>query len=158
MGRLDPDRLFSPNPPERAIARELYESLAGVPILSPHGHCDPAWFAEDQAFPDPAELLIVPDHYIFRMLYAKGVSLDALGIPRADGSRPETDPRDVWQTFADHYHLFLATPTWLWMEHVLVEVLGARGRAAPSSRGSSHHCENRERSAVPRSADRRTGQ
>ncbi len=124
MSRLDPDRLFSPEPRERAIARELYEGLARVPILSPHGHCEPVWFAEDPAFPNPAELLIVPDHYIYRMLYSKGVDLDALGIPRADGSRPDTDPREIWQTFADHWHLFLGTPTRLWFDHVLVEVLG----------------------------------
>ena len=132
---LDPDRLFASDPVQRRIARELYESLDGVPIISPHGHCDPAWFATDAAFPNPAELLIVPDHYVFRMLYSRGVDLDALGIPRRDGSRADVDPRAVWQLFADHWHLFLATPTRLWLEHVFAEVLGLGEPLSPDNAG-----------------------
>ena len=58
--RLHPDRLFPADPAARAVARELYEAVADLPIVSPHGHCDPAWFAENAPFPNPAELLIKP--------------------------------------------------------------------------------------------------
>ncbi|MBZ8134267.1 glucuronate isomerase [Afifella sp. IM 167] len=131
--RLHPDRLFASEPEQRRIARALYEEVAELPIISPHGHCDPRWFAENERFPDPAELLIVPDHYVFRMLYSKGVSLDALGIPRRDGTRESIDPRRVWQIFADHWYLFLGTPTRLWMDYVLVEVLGICEELTPES-------------------------
>ncbi len=132
---LDPNRLFASDPVHRRIARELHESLDGVPIISPHGHCDPAWFANDPPFPNPAELLIVPDHYVFRMLYSRGIDLDALGIPRRDGTRADVDPRDVWQLFADNWHLFLGTPTRLWLEHVFVEVLGLDQPLRPDNAG-----------------------
>jgi hypothetical protein len=78
---LHPDRLLPAEPGMRAIARRLYAQVAALPIVSPHGHTDPAWFAEDAAFANATELLLVPDHYVFRMLYSQGVDLDALGIP-----------------------------------------------------------------------------
>src|SRR5690606_5456504 len=84
---LHPDRLFPSDPTQRAIARRLYAEVAGLPIVSPHGHTDPAWWAVDAPFANATELLLVPDHYVFRMLYSQGIDLDALGIPRADGSR-----------------------------------------------------------------------
>ncbi|MEE8270221.1 MAG: glucuronate isomerase [Alphaproteobacteria bacterium] len=121
---LHEDRLFPPEPTARSIARRLYATVKDLPIVSPHGHCDPAWFAEDQPFPDPATLLIVPDHYLFRMLYSQGVPLERLGIPRRDGGAAETDPRAIWRLFAAHYHLFRGTPSRLWLDHVLAEVLG----------------------------------
>ncbi|MHA1554046.1 MAG: glucuronate isomerase, partial [Alphaproteobacteria bacterium] len=124
MTQLHPDRFFASDPTQRRIARDLYESVKDAPIISPHGHCEPAWFADDEPFPDPAELLIIPDHYVFRMLRSQGVNLDTLGVPRRDGVKLDADPRDIWQVFADHWHLFQATPTRLWMEHVLQEVLG----------------------------------
>ncbi len=82
---LHPDRLFPADPGTRGIARRLYGEIAGLPIVSPHGHTDPAWYAEDRPFPDPAQLFVVPDHYVFRMLYSQGVPLEALGVPRRDG-------------------------------------------------------------------------
>ena len=85
---LDDDRLFPADPATRAIARSLYEEVAGLPILSPHGHTDPRWYAEDAPFPDPATLFVIPDHYVFRMLYSQGIGLEELGIaPKGEAAR-----------------------------------------------------------------------
>ena len=124
MSKLHPDRLFASCPEQRAIARELYADIATLPIISPHGHTDPRWFADNRPFGNATELLLQPDHYLLRMLYSQGISLDQLGIPRGDGSTSGTDPAEVWRLFADHYHLFRGTPTQLWMEHVFGEVFG----------------------------------
>lgn len=124
-GLLHRDRLFPADPTVRAITRDLYEGVRALPIISPHGHTDPAWFAGNKAFANPAELLITPDHYVYRMLYSQGVALAQLGIA-ATGSRltnPPT-PEAVWRLFADHYHLFLGTPTRLWLDHVFAEIFG----------------------------------
>jgi len=111
-------------------AAALYEAIRDLPITSPHGHCDPAWFATDAAFPDPATLLIVPDHYLFRMLYSQGVDLADLGI----GIPPEArDPRAIFRSFADHWHLFLGTPTRGWLEHTLHRTLGIETRLCPAT-------------------------
>src|SRR5215471_11175206 len=83
---LHEDRFFDPDPATRSAARALYEETRGLPLICPHGHVDPALLAEDAPFPEPASLLIVPDHYIFRMLYARGVSLESLGIPSRSGA------------------------------------------------------------------------
>lgn len=112
-----PDRLFPPDPTTRAIARRLYETVAGLPIISPHGHTDPRWFAENKPFSNPSALFVTPDHYVFRMLYSQGVPLEDLGIPRRDGKPVETDPRTVWRRFARHFHLFRGTPTRYWLDH-----------------------------------------
>ncbi len=125
---LHPDRLFPPDPAERAVARRLYERVRDLPIVSPHGHTDPQWFADDAPFPDPAALFIQPDHYVFRMLYSQGIALERLGIPRRDGAPVETDPRRIWRLFAEHYHLFRGTPTRIWLDHAFRAVLGVRER------------------------------
>ncbi len=125
---LHPDRLFPSDPVQRSIARRLYTQVAGLPIISPHGHTDPAWFAQDEAFANATELLLVPDHYVFRMLYSQGVPLDALGIPRADGSRAAVDPRAAWRVFAERFHLFRGTPSSMWLNHVFHDVFGLRVR------------------------------
>lgn len=119
---LHPDRLFSANPRQRDIARALYQQAKVLPIISPHGHTDPAWFASNALFSDATELLIKPDHYVFRMLYSQGVSLDELGIAQLDGHISETDNRRIWHRFAEHYHCFLGTPSRLWLDHVFSEV------------------------------------
>src|SRR5512147_1036124 len=125
---MDDDRLFPSDPVQRQIARRLYGDVTDLPIVSPHGHTDPRWFAEDAPFPDPATLLIVPDHYVFRMLYSQGVPLEALGVPRVDGGPVERDPRRIWRLFAKHWPLFRGTPSRTWLEHELVEVFGVRER------------------------------
>jgi glucuronate isomerase len=117
--RLPPDRYFDADPSQRRVARALYEETAALPLICPHGHVDPALLSDNRPFPEPTALLITPDHYIFRMLYSRGVSMESLGIPSRDGTPVEADPRRIWQLFADHYYLFLGTPTgaWLWHRH-----------------------------------------
>lgn len=114
---LHPDRLLPLDPEARAIARRLYGLVEKLPIVSPHGHTDPRWYAYDHAFPDPATLFVVPDHYIFRMLYSQGVDLADLGVPRKDGKPIEQDSRKIWRRFAEHYYLFRGTPTRAWLDH-----------------------------------------
>ncbi len=121
---IHPDRLFPTDPSERAIARRLYESVKDLPIVSPHGHTDPRWYAENGFFPDPATLFVVPDHYVFRMLYSQGVPLESLGIKTRDGTPIETDPRAIWRRFAAHYHLFRGTPTRMWLDHSFATLFG----------------------------------
>ena len=125
---LHEDRLFDADPTRRSIARRLYAQVGGLPIISPHGHTDPAWFAGNAPFANATELLLVPDHYVFRMLYSQGITLDALGIAHADGSRATVDPREAWRMFARHFHLFRGTPSSLWLNHVFHEVFGLRVR------------------------------
>ena len=122
--RLHPDRLFPADPATRTIARALYDRVRDLPIVSPHGHTDPAWFARNEPFADPAQLLIVPDHYVFRMLYSQGVPLERLGVTSVDGSPVETDGRAIWRLFADHYHLFRGTPSRMWLDWVFAEAFG----------------------------------
>ena len=124
MALLAEDRLFPLEGRARALARSLYAGVRDLPILSPHGHTEPRWFAEDAAFPDPARLFVTPDHYVFRMLCSQGVPLAALGVPRADGGPVETDGRRIWRLFASHYHLFRATPTRLWLDHSFETLFG----------------------------------
>lgn len=124
---LDPMRLFPPDSKTRAIAAKLYEVARDLPIISPHGHTDPGWFAKDEAFPNPAALFIQPDHYIFRMLYSQGVSLESLGIPQNDGKQ-QADPREVWRTFAKNYYLFRGTPTRLWLDYAFENQFGLKER------------------------------
>lgn len=124
---LSENRFFDPDPAQRRIARELYAGVTGLPIVSPHGHVDPRLLADETAtFGTPADLFIIPDHYVFRMLYSQGVPLEALGVPRVDGGAVESDHRKIWQLFAEHYHLFRGTPSGAWLDHELAEVFGIR--------------------------------
>ena len=145
MTLLDPDRLFPLDARSRGLARALFDAVETLPIVSPHGHCDPAWFAEDAPFPDPARLFVVPDHYVFRMLRSRGVPLESLGVARVDGGAGgadggardgppvERDGRTIWRTFAEHFHLLLGTPSRLWIEHALEDVFGVEERLDASS-------------------------
>jgi glucuronate isomerase len=116
---LHPDRLFPAEERTRSIARGLYESVRDLPIVSPHGHADPAWFATNEPFANPAELLIIPDHYLLRMLYSQSVPLEHLGVPPA-----QPDRREVWRCFAENYHLFRGTPSRMWLDWVFAEIFG----------------------------------
>jgi glucuronate isomerase len=129
---LHPDRLFPADPTTRAIARTLYAEIADLPIVSPHGHTDARWFADDAPWSDATSLLLAPDHYIFRMLYSQGVALDALAIPSRSGV-PATDPRAAWRVFADHIALFRGTPSQMWLDHVFAEVFGFNVALDPST-------------------------
>ncbi len=121
---LNADRYFSPVPVVRETARALYAECAGLPLVCPHGHVDPRLLAHDEPFPDPATLIVVPDHYIVRMLYSQGIPMESLGIPRVDGVAVEQDPRRIWQLFGDHFHLFRGTPSGAWLGHEFEGVFG----------------------------------
>jgi glucuronate isomerase len=127
---LNENRLFPVESAARSIAAELYETIRSLPILSPHGHTDPRWFARNDAFPNPAALLIKPDHYIFRMLYSQGVSLESLGIEPVYGvvGGVEADPREIWRIFAKNYFLFRGTPTRLWLDYTFENQFGLKKR------------------------------
>jgi len=130
---LHPDRLFSPEPRQRELARALYGTVKDLPIVSPHGHTDPQWFADNEPFRDASALFITPDHYVFRMLYSQGVPLEDLAIPRRDGGPVESDARRIWRTFAANYYLFRGTPTRIWLDHAFHQVFGIRERLSPES-------------------------
>jgi glucuronate isomerase len=121
---LHKDRLFPSDPDTRAMARRIYASVRDLPIISPHGHTDPAWFADNLPFPDPTRLLILPDHYIYRMLYGQGISMKELGIRQENFS----GSRRVWQIFAENYHLFRGTPTRIWLDFAFQELFGLSER------------------------------
>lgn len=103
------------------VAQSLYEPIRDLPIVSPHGHCDPSWWAKNDAFPNPASLLIQPDHYVFRMLYSQGIPLEDLGIGQGGKDR---DPQAVFRIFAAHWHLFVGTPSRQWLDHTFRNTLG----------------------------------
>jgi glucuronate isomerase len=116
--RRDRDRLLPADPATRSIARALYERVAEAPIISPHGHVPVERLVDDRPFADPASLLITHDHYVTRLLHASGVGLDELGV----GGSP-ADPREVWRTFAERWHLFAGTASGYWIAESLENVL-----------------------------------
>ncbi len=147
--KLSHDRVFSPEPAVRKIARGLYESVASLPIVSPHGHVDPALFSNPRAsFGSPADLFIIPDHYVTRMLYSQGITLEALGIPRQDGGTVETDHHKIWKLFCEHYDLFRGTPSGIWLSHELSEVFGITQKPS-SSTADALYDEIEEKLALP---------
>lgn len=121
---LHPDRLFPADPATRDVARRLYERVRDLPIVSPHGHTDPRWFAYDEPFADPATLFVVPDHYVFRMLMSQGLRLEDLGVPRRDGGPVETDGRKIWRLFCENWKLFRGTPSRMWLTHAFETLFG----------------------------------
>lgn len=133
MQLLDENRLFPVDPSSRALARALYETVKDAPIVSPHGHTDPRWFAQNEAFPDPAKLFVTADHYVFRMLHSQGVPLGDLGVARVDGGPVQDDPRKIWRLFAEHFHLFRATPSSLWLTHAFHTVFGVTERLSATT-------------------------
>ncbi len=124
---LPEDRFFGPDERQKEVAMHLYQQVADLPIISPHGHVDPRLFTDpNYSFGTPVDLLIIPDHYVFRMLHSQGVSLEALGIPRQDGGSVETDHRKVWQIFADNFYLFRGTPSGVWLNTELYTIFDVR--------------------------------
>ncbi|OQA19667.1 MAG: Uronate isomerase [Chloroflexi bacterium ADurb.Bin360] len=112
---LTSDRFFDPNPAQKAAALELYALISDLPIVSPHGHVDPALFStEGRRFGNPVELLIQPDHYILRMLVSQGLTYEQL--------LSQENPRQVWQLFAEHFYVFRGTPSGVWLTHELEAV------------------------------------
>ncbi len=135
---MDEDRLFPVEPGLRDLARGLFGLVRDLPIVSPHGHTDPRWFAEDLPFGDPAQLFVTPDHYVFRMLCSQGIALEHLGVPRADGGPVETDGRAIWRRFAANYHLFRGTPSRLWLDHAFATVFGWHGRLSADTADAAY--------------------
>jgi glucuronate isomerase len=139
MALLHPDRLFPADPDTRAIARRLYAEVAHLPILSPHGHTQARWFADNQPFPDPATLFILPDHYVYRMLYSQGdISLEQLGLEQpgaatSTSAAPVENPRAIWRLFAERYFLFRGTPTRLWLDYVFENLFGIEQRLSATN-------------------------
>ena len=133
MSLLDTNRLFPVEPATRKIAQELFAQVENLPLICPHGHTDPRWFAENEAFPDPAQLFVTPDHYVFRMLFSQGVSLTDLGVPRRDGGLTETDGRKIWRVFAENFHLLRATPSRMWIDHAFEKVFGITEHFDPNT-------------------------
>src|SRR6202050_929043 len=121
---IHPDCLFPAESSTRKIARGLYDSVRSLPIVSPHGHTQAAWFASNEPFPDPAKLFVQPDHYIFRMLYRQGIPLEDLEF----GPLEIKYPRKVWRVFATHYYLFRGAPTRMWLDFAFQELFGLKQR------------------------------
>lgn len=124
---LPDDRYFDPEPRQKEIAQQLYASVANLPLICPHGHADPRMFADpDYDYGSPVDVFIIPDHYVFRMLYSQGIPLERLGIPRADGGEVERDHRRIWRLFAENFYLFRGTPTGMWLTHCWHDIFGIR--------------------------------
>jgi glucuronate isomerase len=133
---LPADRCFGPDPRQKEAARHLYRQAAGLPLICPHGHVDPRMFADPEfSFGSPADLLIIPDHYVTRMLYSQGIPLERLGVPRCDGGPVETDHRRIWQIFAENFRLFRGTPSGLWLAQELHDVFGVGEKLDGGSAG-----------------------
>jgi len=121
------NRYFDPDPKQQRIARDLYDSVAHLPLICPHGHVDPKLFADEQAsFGTPVDLLILPDHYVVRMLYSQGISMESIGVPRLDGRPVEKDHRRIWQIFAENFFLFRGTPSGVWLSEELYSLFGVK--------------------------------
>lgn len=133
MSLLDANRLFPVELATRKIAQELFTQVEDLPLICPHGHTDPRWFAENEAFPDPAQLFVTPDHYVFRMLFSQGVNLTDLGVPRRDGGTTEIDARKIWRVFAENFYLLRATPSRMWIDHAFETVFGITERFGPDT-------------------------
>jgi glucuronate isomerase len=145
---LDPDRFFAAEPSQRAAAQRLYALVRDLPIVSPHGHVDPALLADPNArFGSPAELFVIPDHYVCRMIHSRGVPMEDLGIPTRDGSPYERDHRKIWQRFAEGFHLFRGTPSGVWLADALINIFGVTERldGASAQRVYDHLAERLER-------------
>lgn len=145
------DLMLPADPTQRGIARELYGHARDLPLISPHGHVDPALLADDAPFPDPARLLVVPDHYVTRMLLSQGIPPGRLGVARVDdstGEASETDGRAIWRLLAEHWYLFRGTPSRLWMERVLGDVFGIAAPLGPGTADAIYD-ELAERLAEP---------
>ncbi|MFG2042871.1 glucuronate isomerase [Dactylosporangium sp. NPDC048998] len=129
--RLHDDRALPLDPAARDIAREIYAATRSLPLVCMHGHVDAAVLADDEPFPDPAAMFITGDHYVTRLIHAAGVPLEWLGV--GDGPDVERDPRRIWRTFCEHWHLFRGTPSRFWLTHELVEVFGVDRAPSPGT-------------------------
>ena len=147
---LNPDRLLPAEAGVRSVARRLYQHVQGLPIISPHGHTDPAWFATNAPFADATQLLLHPDHYLLRMLYSQGLALEALGLARRPGeAQPGADLRAAWRLFGAHYHLFRGTPSRLWLDYVFAQIFGLRVRLSADTADEYYDRINAQLATAP---------
>ncbi len=123
---LHPDRLFPAEARTRDVARDLYASVKDLPIISPHSHVPPEWIAQDIPFRDPASLLITPDHYINRMMHARGVDLADLGV--GQGELSEAESRRAFRLLCENWIAYHGTPVRYWLESELVDIFGVTVR------------------------------
>ena len=121
-GNLDPNRLFSSDPSTRDVARKIFSEIENLPIISPHGHTNPSWFSNNNSFPNPTDLFLTPDHYLFRMLNSRGIDLDDLKIPKLNAESSASN-KSAWKKFMENYYLFHGTPSDMWFRHSLSAVL-----------------------------------
>ncbi|MCP4071653.1 MAG: glucuronate isomerase [Hyphomicrobiales bacterium] len=133
MITLRENRLFPLEQSASSLAAALFAEVKDLPIVSPHGHTDPRWYAENKQFPDPAQLFVTPDHYVFRMLFSQGIAMEKLGVPTREGHRVETDGRKIWRLFAENYHLFRGTPSRMWLDHSFEQVFGLSKRLSANT-------------------------
>ena len=109
-----------PESPDRyieggSLGLDLYREVAGLPLVSPHGHIDVRLFSRpDARLEPPGRLFVTSDHYVVRMLYSQGVPLEAT----------RGEDRDVWQLLVDNADLFALTPSGLWLRETLAGVFG----------------------------------
>ena len=113
------------------LAMELYEIMSSFPILSPHGHVSSEMLAANQPFTNAVDLLITPDHYVTRMLHSHGITYDQLGIPKITGTTSPVSAREVWAIFAANWHLFLGTPSRVWISETFTEIFGISEELTP---------------------------
>jgi len=144
--RLHPDRLFPTDRDTANIARRLFETVERLPIISPHGHTDPSWFAFDTPFEDATALFLWPDHYVLRMLYSQGISFEEMGMA-PNGGKASADRRATWKLFAGNYHLFRGTPSRAWLDHAFATVFGIEVRL---DRDTADHYYDRIAEALKR--------
>jgi glucuronate isomerase len=122
-----PNFLFNLETGQQETAITLYESVASLPIVCPHTHVEARLFADREfSFGSPVDIFIIPDHYIFRMLYSQGIPYESMGVRplSADDILVKKDHRKIWQCFANHYYLFRGTPTSGWLNYAFGKVFG----------------------------------
>lgn len=151
---LNPDRFFDTDPSIKNIARDLYSEVKDLPIISPHGHTDPKWFADNTPFSNATDLIIISDHYIFRLLYSQGISMESIGIPSIDGTRVEQDKFKIWRIFSKNYYLFSGTPTGIWLEYIFKNIFNIEKDLNQDSSKKIYECINdklKSKEFLPRS-------
>jgi glucuronate isomerase len=134
IAAANPDRLLPADPGTRSIARDLFQTVQYLPIISPHGHVDAAVIAQNKPFPDPAALLVSPDHYVTRLIHASGVPLD-----RLRGSKTaEPHSRAVWQEFCKAWPLFEGTASGYWLRTQFESVFFLREEISAETADASY--------------------
>ncbi len=126
-----PDRLLPADPGVRALAQRLHASVAGLPIISPHGHVPARWLSENVPFTDPTSLLITPDHYVTRLLHANGAELSRFGV--GQGPLTEDQSRAAFRAVCERWSIFRGTPVRYWFETQLADIFGVSLRPSAAT-------------------------